>query len=206
METTPAFKEGLIQKNPTGAWETIIPTSQTPTRVKEDIDGVGTKVQIYLEMFEGLCQEYRDGKISQEECVEKAAEICWVPMLHDLIAMNADDLRDGQMAVAVTNIIDINHLGGERGRVFSMSMSQAMEQATTEIGIGNAAGETAILGEGKNARAYKLAADISARVLKELPNPTPEQQAYIDEYLTEHDVRIADITNSIDLNIGGTVQ
>jgi hypothetical protein len=120
--------------------------------------------------------------------------------------MNADDLRDGQMAVAVTNIIDINHLGGERGRVFSDSMSQAMERATTEIGIGNAAGETAILGEGKNARAYKLAADISARVLRELPNPNAEQRAYIDEHLAEHDARIADITNSIDLNIGGTVQ
>jgi len=35
-------------------------------------------------------------------------------MLHDLIAMNVDDLRDGQMAVMVTNIIDINHLRGER--------------------------------------------------------------------------------------------
>jgi hypothetical protein len=31
-------------------------------------------------------------------------------MLHDLIAMNVDDLREGEMAVAVTNIIDINHL------------------------------------------------------------------------------------------------
>ena len=149
METTPAFKEGLVQKTSTGTWETIIPPSQNPTRVKEDIDGVGTKVQIYLEMFEGLCREYRDGQISQEECVQKTAEMCWVPMLHDLIAMNADDLRDGQMAVTVTNIIDVNHLGGERGRVFSASMSQAMEQATTEIGIGNAAGETAILGESR---------------------------------------------------------
>jgi phosphoribosylaminoimidazole (AIR) synthetase len=68
-------------------------------------------------------------------------------MLHDLIAMNADDLRDGQMAVSVTNIIDINHLGGERGRVFSESMAKAMEQATSEIGIGNVAGETAVLKE-----------------------------------------------------------
>jgi len=100
-------------------------------------------------MFEGLCQDYRDGKISEKECVEKAAEMCWVPMLHDLIAMNVDDLRDGQMAVLVTNIIDINHLRGERGRVFSASMSQAMEQATSDIGIGNAYGETAILGESR---------------------------------------------------------
>lgn len=147
MKETPAFKEGLVQQTATGAWETSIPPSESPTRVKEDIDGVGTKVQIYLEMFEGLCQDYRDGKISQEECTKKAQEICWVPMLHDLIAMNADDLRDGQMAVSVTNIIDINHLGGERGRIFSDSMAAAMEQATSEIGIGNVAGETAVLGE-----------------------------------------------------------
>jgi hypothetical protein len=81
-----------------------------PTRVKEDIDGVGTKVHIYLDMFEDLCQKYRDGKISEEACILQSRDICWVPMLHDLIAMNADDLRDGQMAVSVTNIIDINHL------------------------------------------------------------------------------------------------
>jgi hypothetical protein len=60
MMTTPAFKEELVQQTPTGAWETRIPPSESPIRVKENIDGVGTKVQIYLEMFEGLCQNYRD--------------------------------------------------------------------------------------------------------------------------------------------------
>jgi|GEM_PF-2835947 len=186
MKTTPAFNEGLIAQTPTGAWESVIPPSKTPTRVKEDIDGVGTKVQIYLEMFEWLCCQYRDGKISQEDCITQGRDMCWVPMLHDLIAMNADDLRDGQMAVSVTNIIDINHLRGERGRLFSDSMKEAMERATSEIGIGNAAGETAVLGEGMGSRSYKLAATILARILKELPDPTTAQQVYIDQHLAEH--------------------
>lgn len=99
-----------MKQTKTGAWETVIPSSPVPVRVKEDIDGVGTKIQIYLDMFETLCQRYRDGEISEEECITQSRDTCWVPMLHDLIAMNADDLRDGQMAVSVTNIIDINHL------------------------------------------------------------------------------------------------
>lgn len=110
IRETPAFSEGLLVQTATGAWETIIPACEQPVRVKEDNDGVGTKVQIYLDIFEALCREYRDGKISEDECISQSIDICWVPMLHDLIAMNADDLRDGQTAVSVTNIIDINHL------------------------------------------------------------------------------------------------
>jgi hypothetical protein len=85
-------------------------------------------------MFEALCQEYRNGKIEEEVCIEKSIPI-WERMVHDLIAMNADDLRDGQMAVSVTNIIDINHLRGKRGKIFSLSMSGALGKATREIDI-----------------------------------------------------------------------
>lgn len=137
---------GLIRQTSTGSWETIIPPSETPIRVKEDIDGVGTKVHIYLDMFEALCVEYRDAAITEAECIGKSKDI-WTRMLHDLIAMNVDDLRDGQMAVAVTNIIDINHLKGERGRIFSLSMALAMEETIHELDIAIVAGETAILGQ-----------------------------------------------------------
>lgn len=42
--------------------------------------------------------------------------------------------------------------------------------------------------------------------MKEFPHPTPEQQEYIDANLGAHTVRISDIENCLDLNIGGTVQ
>ena len=60
-------------------------------------------------MFEALCELYRQGQLTKERCIEKSISL-WVPMLHDLIAMNADDLRHGQLAVKVMNIIDVNHL------------------------------------------------------------------------------------------------
>ena len=89
-------------------------------------------------MFEALCQLYKNGELSKKDAIGKSVDL-WERMLHDLIAMNADDLRDGEMAVMVMNIIDINHLRGERGKIFSESMSRAMEKATQKIGIGNAA-------------------------------------------------------------------
>jgi hypothetical protein len=51
------------------------------------------------------------GETTEE--VHKIAVELWERILHDLIAMNADDLRNGEMATAVTNIIDINHLEGK---------------------------------------------------------------------------------------------
>lgn len=205
LRETPAFQEWLLRQTATGAWETIIPSYKMPTRVKEDIDGVGTKVHIYLDMFEDLCQKYRDGKISEEACILQSRDICWVPMLHDLIAMNADDLRDGQMAVSVTNIIDINHLRWMRGRIFSQSMGKAMGLATREIGIGNVAGETAVVESG-TIRSYSIAVEDLIRVFKEFPHPTTEQQEYINKNLAIHTKKIDDIENCIDFNIGGTVQ
>lgn len=119
------------------------------TAVKESIDGVWTKWQIYCEAFEWYYKEYEVWKITRDELIKIWTDL-WERMLHDLIAMNTDDLRNGEMAVAVTNIIDINHLKWKkRGDIFVESMSQAMSNVIEELDIMITAWETAILGEPK---------------------------------------------------------
>ena len=62
-------------------------------------------------------------------------------------------------------------------------MSRALKNATEEIGIGNSAGETAILGEPLSAQRYKKIALDLLGVLSSLPHPTDEQIEYINEQL-----------------------
>lgn len=204
MQETLAFKEWLVE-NIDGSWETVVPPSEVKTFVKKDIDWVGTKVQIYLIMFESLCELYKNGEISLEICLEKSTDL-WVRMLHDLIAMNADDLRDGQMAVMVSNIIDINHLNGERWRVFGLSMIRAMWIATREIGIGNGVGETAVLWDSLTVQ--ELIAEIwrLVKVLENIPGLTKNQKAHIDKEIKDHRKRMRSIGVHIDFNIWWTVQ
>ncbi len=60
--------------------------------VKETIDGVGTKVQIYTNQFENIFQSREKKEIDGETAKKESTEL-WERMLMDLIAMNADDLR-----------------------------------------------------------------------------------------------------------------
>ena len=60
--------------------------------VKETIDGVGTKVQIYTNQFENIFQSREKKEIDGDTAKSQAIEL-WERMLMDLIAMNADDLR-----------------------------------------------------------------------------------------------------------------
>lgn len=86
--------------------------------------------------------------ISDQDLLDLSVEL-WERMLWDLIAMNVDDLRNWEMAVAVTNIIDINHLKWVRGKVFSDSMWIALENVIWELDIAMTAWETAVLWEPK---------------------------------------------------------
>lgn len=113
--------------------------------VKETIDGVGTKVQIYANQFENIFQLREKQEIDGETAKIQATEL-WERMLMDLIAMNADDLRWGELAIWATNIIDINHLTGMRGHLFQDSMADAMKKVIETTGIAMTAGETAVLG------------------------------------------------------------
>lgn len=117
-------------------------------RVVESIDWVWTKVQIYTNVFNELVKQKESWEISDQELFDTSVEL-WERMLHDLIAMNVDDLRDWEMAIAVTNIIDINHLKWIRWKVFADSMAKAMWNVITELDIAMTAWETAILWEPK---------------------------------------------------------
>lgn len=118
--------------------------------VKESIDGVWTKVHIYLNQFEHFFQELKNNEIALDQCKVLCTELR-VRMLSDLEAMNIDDLRNGELGVAVTNIIDINHLKGERWHLFQDTMANAFAQVITENKIAITAGETAILGQSREA-------------------------------------------------------
>ena len=76
-----------IDKNPSNSFEL-----RKIRAVKETIDGVGTKVQIYTNQFENIFQSREKKEIEGEEAKKQATEL-WERMLMDLIAMNSDDLR-----------------------------------------------------------------------------------------------------------------
>jgi phosphoribosylaminoimidazole (AIR) synthetase len=114
--------------------------------VTESIDWVWTKIQIYSEVFNSMVENLAEGKITKEKLLETSVEL-YERMLLDLIAMNVDDLREWEMAVAVTNIIDINHLEWLRGKYFAEAMKIALYNVSTSLNIAVIAWETAILWE-----------------------------------------------------------
>jgi len=98
---------------------------------KETIDGVGTKVEIYMHQFENEFQKMKRDSGNAETYKQTCIELCYRMML-DLVAMNVDDLRNGELGATLTDIIDINHLRGERGQLFKIAMSEAMVKVIQE--------------------------------------------------------------------------
>ena len=136
--------------------------------VIESIDWVWTKVQIYTNRFNYIVEQQEKWKISSQDLLDESVEI-WERMLHDLIAMNVDDLREWEMAVAVTNIIDINHLKWIRWKVFTDSMWIALKNVIKEIDIAMTAGETAVLRNPQSTiRLAKVIDEISQNILNEI--------------------------------------
>jgi hypothetical protein len=123
---------------------------------KIDIDGAGNKPRIYCNQFEHIIQALEKNEITGETAKEEATELRY-RLLMDLFAMNADDLRDGQVAVHLTNIIDINHLKWIRWHLFQDSMAQAMKKAIEKVDIPMTAGETAVLWQNEEARKIQKA-------------------------------------------------
>jgi len=174
---------------------------------KESIDGVGTKLQIYTSAFEAYIKQFEAKEITDEELFQVSVRI-WKRGLSDLIAMNTDDLREGEMAVAVTNIIDINHLKGLRGKVFADSMAEAMGQVIRENDIMMTAGETAILGEPKKVEMIQEQIELlKGNIKKSLDSETIDQMAEQWPILRSLDIfnkSLDDIMEEIEFNIGGT--
>ena len=180
-------------------WATWIET------VIESIDWVGTKVQIYTNRFNFLVRELEEWRLEAPELLTQSIEL-WERMLHDLIAMNVDDLRNWEMAVAVTNIIDINHLKWIRWKVFSDSMWQALYNVILELDIAMTAWETAILWEPqKVGELQKVLAlfwwELTAILYLRFPGSVKQQIRDILEDLTK---KVEIISKDLEFNIGWT--
>lgn len=182
--------------------------------VIESIDGVWTKVQIYTNVFNNLIYISQESKITEQELFDTSVELR-ERMLHDLIAMNVDDLRNGEMAVEVTDIIDINHLKGTYGKVFADSMAKAMVNVIKELDIAITAGETAILGEPKKVEKLNIicqemgnSIEIVLKKIDWMDTDTIKKLEEIKELLSEtlekSRKRRIKIMEEIEFNIGGT--
>lgn len=170
---------------------------------KDTIDGVWTKVQIYCNQFENVYQALIHEEIGWEEAKNQAVEL-WYRMVMDLIAMNADDLRKGEIAILATDIIDINHLNGERGKFFQDTMSKAMRKAiqTTQIAI--TAWETAVLGTNAQAKYAQKTMEQLLNALQGILVPQTEANkkaiALAQEWLEKINAKLEEI----EFNISGT--
>ncbi len=149
-------------------WENInwINKKNPISSVTESIDWVWTKIQIYSEIFNSMIEDFENEKIWKDEIMKVSVDL-WERMLSDLIAMNVDDLREWEMAISVTNIIDINHLEWPRWHFFAESMKIALYNISKKLDIAITAGETAILWD--NEKVPKIVEDVA----------TPQRIAWI---------------------------
>lgn len=175
----------------------------------ESIDGVGTKVQIYTSAFEWYIREFENEEISGDDLFTKSVDI-WERMLHDLVAMNTDDLRQWEMAVSITNIIDINHLKWLRWKVFADSMAQALANVIRNNDIMLTAGETAILWDPKQTqRVIDAQTTTFDGITSLLSSQLWEDHEVIKQVfgiLSQHQKAIEVILQEIEFNIGGTAK
>lgn len=132
-------------------------------KIKAQTDGVWTKVDIYISAFETLARKYqKSGSKGKQETLETCIEI-WQRMFLDLIAMNADDMRDGKRCISLTNIIDINQIHPDWAEIFVMSFSNALKKVIEETGIAIVAWETAILWDNRReVLLYKIIENITS--------------------------------------------
>lgn len=161
---------------------------------KIDIDGAGNKPRIYCNQFEHIIQAFEKNEITGETAKEEATELRY-RLLMDLFAMNADDLRDGQVAVHLTNIIDINHLKWIRWHLFQDSMAQAMKKAIEKVDIPMTAGETAVLWQNEEARKIQKATLSTIKSIQEILDENQEKAKI--EHLIEMQNKITRIHKPI---------
>ncbi len=134
-------------------------------------DWVGTKIQIYMELFEGHFKEYKKWDISYEDLKIYAEKIAdW--MIADLSAMMYDDWIDWKRALAFTNIIDTNDTSSERAIIFYKAFTKSLGKSIIKNKVFLSGWETADLWEnGKFIKAldrYKESSDKWRVVIKKL--------------------------------------
>lgn len=171
---------------------------------KVEIDGNGNKSRIYCNQFEHIIQALEKWEISGDVAREQATEL-WVRLLLDLAAMNADDLRKWEIAVWLTNIIDINNLEGVRGHIFEDTMKEAMKKVISKIDIPITAWETAVLWQNEEARKIQIAATTTIAKIKDiLSSWDNDQWKKILELFEILNNKFNTINKWISFNIGGT--
>lgn len=149
----------LLDKNrllvPRNSKITQVPTKKVTDSGNEiQTDGVGTKVRIYMRAFNGLYEKYRANKSEHnKKQLEAIARDLFYRMFLDLYAMNVDDFRHGDIALAVSDILDIDHItlsgeDAEQGEIFCNAFAHAIGRIIETTKIACVAGETAVLGDG----------------------------------------------------------
>lgn len=123
------------------------------TSLEVQTDWVWTKIEIYQNQFETYFQQRERDEITTEELEELTSELFY-RMIMDLVAMNADDLREGELAILLNDILEINFLiwpkpeeDDRRGKIFTKAMAKALSRAIEQTQIAITWGESAITGE-----------------------------------------------------------
>lgn len=117
-------------------------------------DGVGTKVRIYMKAFNSLYEKYRADKTdANKKEFEETAKILFYRMFLDLYAMNVDDFRDGDIALVMSDILEVDfvRLDGddkEQGEVFCNAFAFGISEVVNKTGIALGTGESALMGDG----------------------------------------------------------
>lgn len=145
-----------------------------------------------MKAFNSLYEKYRADKTdTNKEQLEATARDLFYRMLLDLYAMNVDDFRHGDIALAVSNILDINHItltgdDAEQGEIFCTAFAHAIGRVIEKTQIACVAGETAILGDDDN-----------------LKDTRDNLGAVVDELLTlqETDTRVGEVLGRLPGNV-----
>ncbi len=164
-DSTYAARKGILN---TDTWEINVTEDTWIKTISLQTDWTGTKAEIYCNAFESLFKENEDQLESVQwklngleqwdqfiyenikeisafkDFFSESVEI-WELMLMDLVAMNVDDFKKGELWVVMSNIIDINALDWIRGVVFEGTFWIALKNVITKTWIAITAWETAWL-------------------------------------------------------------
>lgn len=107
-----------------------------------------------MKAFNSLYEKYRADKTdANKKEFEETAKILFYRMFLDLYAMNVDDFRDGDIALVMSDILEVDfvRLDGddkEQGEVFCNAFAFGISEVVNKTGIALGTGESALMGDG----------------------------------------------------------
>lgn len=114
-----------------------------------------------MQAFNSLYESYRIDKAPEKRAkLLDTAKTLFYRMFLDLFAMNVDDFRHGDLALAVSDILDIDQItldgeDAEQGQIFCEGFAHAIGRVIETTGIALVAGETAVMGDGDKLNATR---------------------------------------------------